>query len=222
MISAIITAAGNCTRFGREKLFCLIGKEPVFLKAVKKFLQVEEIDEVVLVVRKETRKRFERWLGKFNLNKVKLVEGGKERHISAYKGVQESRGDYVLIHDAARPLVTEKLIKKVIGAVKKHQAVMTALEATTCVKRVNYRTLEVEECLSRESSWLGQTPQAFKREIILNAYQRAVKGEISGMDDCELVRKTGVKVTVVPGEWTNKKVTLPTDLAIIRSWSKYV
>jgi 2-C-methyl-D-erythritol 4-phosphate cytidylyltransferase len=110
----------------------------------------------------------------------------------------------------------------VIDEVKKYQAVMAALETTTCVKRVNHKTLEVEECLERKNSWLGQTPQAFKREIILKAYRQAIKGKISGMDDCELVRKTGVIVKVVPGEWTNKKITIPTDLTIIRNWSKYV
>jgi len=221
MISAVITAAGNCTRFGREKLFSLINKEPVFIRTVKQFKKVKEVKEVVLVVRKDTRKKFEKALKKFKL-KVKITEGGVERLNSAYNGVKASRGDYVLIHDGARPLATPELIKRIIKAVKKDQAVMAAVETTTSVKIVNPETLAVEQCLDRKVSWLGQTPQAFKREIIIKAYRRAIKGEIEGKDDCELVRKTGVKVKVVPGEWTNKKVTLQTDLEIIRKWSKYV
>lgn len=221
MISAVITAAGNCTRFGKEKLFCLIDREPVFIKTLKKFLAVKEIKELILVVRKETKQKFVKALQKFKI-KAKLVEGGQERYLSAYQGVKASRGEYILIHDAARPLVSPALITRVIAGVKKHQAVMAALETTTCVKRVNQQTLAVEECLDRKNSWLGQTPHAFKRAIIEKAYRRAIKGEICGMDDCELVRKTGVKVTVVPGEWTNKKITIPGDLAIIRNWSKYV
>lgn len=221
MISAVITAAGNCTRFGREKLFSLINKEPVFIRTVKQFKKVKEVGEIILVVRKDTRKKFEEALKRFRL-RVRVVEGGAERVISAHEGIKASRGDYILIHDGARPLVTEKLIKKVTAGVKKHQAVITALETTTCIKRVNDKTLEVEECLERKNSWLGQTPQAFKREIILRAYQQAIRGKISGMDDCELVRKTGIKVKVVPGEWTNKKITVPSDLAIIRNWSRYV
>ena len=221
MISAVITAAGNCTRFGREKLFSLINKEPVFIRTVKQFKKVKEVKEVVLVVRKDTRKKFEKALKKFKL-KVKITEGGAERLNSAYNGVKASRGDYVLIHDGARPLATPELIKRIIKAVKKDQAVMAAVETTTSVKIVNPETLAVEQCLDRKVSWLGQTPQAFKREIIIKAYRRAIKGEIEGKDDCELVRKTGVRVKVVPGDWTNKKVTLQTDLEIIRKWSKYV
>lgn len=221
MISAIITAAGNGTRFGKEKLFCLINKEPVFIKTLKTFLAVKEIDEVILVVRQETRKKFEAAIKKFKL-KLKLVDGGLERVISAYQGVRVSQGDTIIIHDGARPLVSHQLIKAVIEGVKKHNAVMAAVETTTCVKKINQSTMEVEECLDRKKSWLGQTPQAFKREIIIEAYEKAIKGEIKGMDDCELVRKIGVKVRVIPGEWTNKKVTLPSDLEIIRKWSKYV
>jgi len=221
MISAIITCAGNSSRFGKEKLFKLVKGEPVFIRTVKQFVHVKEIGEVVVVVRKDTRKKFERWLQKFKLTPI-LVEGGEERYISAYKGVQASHGGYVLIHDGARPLVSVKLIKKVIKAVKQYRAVMTALEATTCVKLINPKKMEVEQCLERQKSWLGQTPHGFKKEIILRAYEKAMKGEISGMDDCELVRKTGVKVRVVPGEWINKKITLPSDLDIIKNWSKYV
>lgn len=221
MISAIITCAGNSTRFGKEKLFKLINGEPVFIRTVKQFIQIKEIGEVIVVVRKDTRRKFEMWLKKFKLN-PKIVEGGEERYISAYKGVKASQGSYVLIHDGARPLVSTKLIRQVIQAMKKHRAVMTALETTTCVKLIDPIKMEVEQCLERQKSWLGQTPHGFKKEIILEAYERAIKGEISGMDDCELVRKTGVKVKVVSGEWINKKITLPSDLEIIRSWSKYV
>lgn len=221
MISAVITAAGNCTRFGKEKLFSLIDKEPVFIRTVKQFKKVKEVDEIVLVVRKDTRKKFERALKKFNL-KVKLVEGGAERVNSAYQGAKASQGEWVLVHDGARPLVSPALIKKVAEAAKKYGAAMAAYETTTCVKLINQQTMEVEQCLDRNKSWLGQTPQGFKKEIILKAYQMAVKGKIKGMDDCELVRKTGKKVKVVPGEWTNKKITIPVDLEIIRKWSKYV
>ncbi len=219
MISAVITCAGNGDRFGKDKLFALIDKEPVFIKTLRQFLRTKEVDEVILVVRKDTRKKFAKRLKKFKI-RVKLVEGGSERFISAYNGVKASRGDYVLIHDGARPLATTKLIKRVIKGLKKHQAVMTAVETTTCVKLINPQSLEVEQCLERQKSWLGQTPHGFKREIIIKAYEKAIKGEISGMDDCELVRKTGVRVKVVPGEWTNKKVTLPTDLNIVRQWYK--
>lgn len=221
MISAIITAAGNGTRFGKEKLFRLINQEPVFIKTIKQFKKVKELGEIILVVRKDSRKKFEQALKKFGLE-AKIVEGGAERMNSAYRGVKACRGEFVLIHDGARPLVSTDLIKKVAAATKKYHAAMAAVETTTCVKMINRQTMEVEQCLDRKKSWLGQTPQGFKKEIILQAYSKAMKGEIAGMDDCELVRQIGQKVVVVPGDWTNKKITLPTDLEIIRKWSKYV
>lgn len=221
MISAVITCAGNFTRFGRDKLFSRLDGEQVFIKTIRQFQKAKKVDEIVVVARKASWQKVEKLLKQAKI-KVKLAEGGSERYISAYNGVMASRGDYVLIHDGARPLVSVKLINQVAEAVKKYKAVMTAVETTTCVKVVDPDKLEVEECLERKRSWLGQTPHGFKREIIIKAYRKAIKGEISGMDDCELARKTGVKVKVVPGEWTNKKVTLPTDLVIIRQWYKLV
>ncbi len=221
MISAIITAAGNGTRFGKEKLFSLINKEPVFIKTIRQFIKAKEVGEIVLVVRKDTREKFEKALKKFDL-KVKVVEGGAERIDSAYQGVKAAQGEIVLIHDGARPLVSIDLINRVIVAAKKSGAAMAAVETTTCVKVINQQTMEVEQCLDRKKSWLGQTPQGFKKEIILEAYKKTVKGEINGMDDCELVRKIGKKVVVVAGEWINKKITLPIDLEIIRKWSQNV
>jgi len=221
MISAVITCAGNHTRFGRDKLFSLLNNEPVFVRTIRQFTKAKEVDEVVVVVRRQSRAMIDKWLKKAKL-KVKLVEGGRERYASAYKGVKASQGDYVLIHDGARPLVPVRLINKVARAARKHKAVMAAVESTTCVKVIDPKSLEVKQCLEREKSWLGQTPHGFKREIIMKAYEKAIKGEIKGMDDCELVRKTGVKVKIVPGEWTNKKITLPTDLEIVRSWVKVV
>ena len=221
MISAIITAAGNGTRFGKEKLFSLINKEPVFIKTIRQFIKAKEVGEIVLVVRKDTREKFEKALKKFDL-KVKVVEGGAERIDSSYQGVKAAQGEIVLIHDGARPLVSIDLINRVIVAAKKSGAAMAAVETTTCVKVINQQTMEVEQCLDRKKSWLGQTPQGFKKEIILEAYKKTVKGEINGMDDCELVRKIGKKVVVVAGEWINKKITLPIDLEIIRKWSQNV
>ena len=109
MISAVITCAGNGSRFGKDKLFALIDKEPVFIRTVRQFLAVKGIGEVILAVREANKKQFEKALKKFKL-KVKIVEGGTERLNSAYNGVKASDGDYVLIHDGARPLVTTGLI----------------------------------------------------------------------------------------------------------------
>jgi len=211
MISAIITCAGNGCRFGHNKLMFPLAGKPVFIRTVEQFFHSGSVDEIIIAVRKEEIRKYNGLLRKEGLE-AKLVEGGQERHLSAYNGIKQSRGEFILIHDGARPLVSPKLIKRVVEEVKKHQAVMTAAEALTCVKYVEDQF--VKKCLPRFNTWLGQTPHAFAREIIIKAYKKALGDNFIGMDDCDFVTRLGIKVKIVPGEQSNIKITLPQDLAI--------
>lgn len=226
MISAIIAAAGNGSRFGREKLLELIEGEPLIIRTVEQFYKAKNIDEIIVVASKKNYKIFQDYFKKNNL-KVKLVKGGTTRYISAYNGVKASKGEFSVIHDGARPLVPTWLIDNVCEEVKKHYAVMTAIETYTCVKQSEDFSciresldLFVQDNLPRAKAWLGQTPHAFKKEIILEAYKKAIKKKSNGMDDCELVSESGVKVKIVPGDQINIKVTYPTDLIIARCFYK--
>jgi len=219
MISAVITCAGNHSRFGINKLFELLGGEPVFIKTLRQFERSKKVDEVVVAVPRGRMDEFKKLIKKAGI-KVKVVAGGRERYVSAYNGVKASKGEYVLIHDGARPLVSVRLIDKVVREVKKHGAVMAAVETHTCVKYINKKNYDVQECLPRAKTWLGQTPHAFKREIILKAYEGAMKKKYEGMDDCELVRKSGGKVKVIEGDWRNTKITVPSDLVVVREYWK--
>lgn len=216
MTSAIITCAGNHSRFGRNKLLDTLGGKPVFIRTLEQFSQAKKIDEVIVSIRKNDQKIYEKFLKNERL-KVKLVEGGEERYLSAYNGIRASKGELILIHDGARPLVPVWLIDKITHEVKKYPAVMAAVEPHTCIKRA--KGFYVTECLSRSETWLGQTPQAFKREIILRAYEKAIRDkEFNGMDDCELVARLGIKVKIVPGDSMNIKITVPADLIIARQF----
>jgi len=213
-ISTILTCAGNGCRFGHNKLIKPLCGKPVFIRTVEQFYRVKEIDEIIIAVRKDEMNYYQKWLNKEKLP-AKLVVGGEQRYISAYNGVKQSKGDYVLIHDGDRPLVSLSLIKKIVAEVKQHQAVMTATKAYTCVKYV--KSNFVEQCLPRAHTWLGQTPHAFKREIIIKAYKKAIKDKnFIGMDDCDFVSRLGIKVKVVPGDIYNIKITYPSDLIIVR------
>jgi 2-C-methyl-D-erythritol 4-phosphate cytidylyltransferase len=218
MISAIITCAGNHSRFGTNKLLELLDGKPIFIRTLEQFQKSKKIDEIVVPARKEKISLFKNLIKKTGI-KVKLVEGGNERYVSAYNGVKASGGQFILVHDGARPLVSLRLIDKIIEEVKKHDAVMMAVEPHTCIKQSS--GFYVKQCLSRSETWLGQTPQAFKREIILKAYEKAIKDkEFNGMDDCELVSRLGIKVKIVPGDQMNIKVTIPSDLVIARHFFK--
>lgn len=218
MISVIITCAGNHTRFGKNKLLLDLEGKPVFIRTIECFKKSKKVDEIIVAVRKNDQKVYQKHLRRFNL-RVRLVEGGAKRYISAYNGLKISQGDYILVHDGARPLVTSQLIDQLADEVVKNEAVMLALGASTCIKYVEKDY--VKKCLDRENTWLGQTPQAFKRRIILNAYKKAIDNEkFRGMDDCELVNKLGTEVKVIPGNKTNIKITNPSDLIIARHFFK--
>lgn len=212
MISAVITCAGNHARFGKNKLLVELGGKPVFIRTLEQFEKSKKIDEIIVAVRKSDEDIFAGLIKKEGL-KVKLVEGGAERYISAYNGVRIVKGKYVLIHDGARPLVPVWLIDKIAEEMGKYEAVMAAVETDTCIKYVD--DFVVKKCLARAKTWLGQTPQGFKKETILKAYENVItNGDNSGLDDCEIVSKMGVKVRVVQGDKANIKITTPLDLKI--------
>lgn len=218
MISAIITCAGNGSRFGgRNKLLEPLGGKPVVVRTVEQFQKSKSIDEIVVVAKKKDFGVYSNYFQKNNINAT-LIEGGEKRFISAYNGVEASRGDYVLIHDGARPLVSVRLIETIVRRVKKYRAVMSALEPHTCVKQTIGGFVTAN--LDRKLTWLGQTPHAFQREIVLRAYKYGIKHNLDGMDDCELVSRLGIKVKIVMGELENIKITTPSDLIIARHFLK--
>ncbi len=218
MISAIITCAGNHSRFGKNKLLADLGGKPVFIRTLEQFSQAKSIDEIIVVIRQSDYKTYKKAIQKERI-KAKLINGGLQRYVSAFNGIRACQGKYILVHDGARPLTPVKLINKIAREVKKNKAVMAAIETHTCIKQVKNNC--VEKCLPRETTWLGQTPQAFKREIILAAYQKAIDNkELNGMDDCELVSSLGIRVKIVAGDIMNLKITVPSDLIIARHFFK--
>jgi 2-C-methyl-D-erythritol 4-phosphate cytidylyltransferase len=218
MISAIINCAGSGRRFGSDKMLINFGGEPLFVKTVKTFLKVPQIDEIIVTVKPENLKKFEIIVKKKKLM-VKLVKGDKERCLSALNGLRACDGDYVLIHDGARPLVSLDLISSVIDAIKSYPAVMVAVNSLACVKVV--KNGFVSKCLTRSQSYLAQTPQAYRKDIILNAYLEAQKfPNYQDMDDSELVDRIGYKVKIIEGDYDNIKITIPSDLILAKKLLK--
>lgn len=207
MISAVITAAGNGTRFGQDKLWLKLNGKPVIEQTIERFIKVKSIGEIIVVIKKEDAGRYDR-------NKVKLVEGGKERIISLFNGVAAARGAIIITHDGARPLVSVKLIERLITAGRKYPAVMTALKPAVTVKLV--KTNLVVNSLPREKILLAQTPQIFSKKLLLTALTKAIGAHFFvPTDDSEIVAKfTGTKVRAIDGEEANIKITKPIDLSL--------
>ena len=144
---------------------------------------------------------------------VTLIVGGAERQDSVFNALQELPADcdWVVIHDGVRPFASSTLIENTWKTAQKIGAAIAALPATDTIKRV--RGERVQETLPRNEIWLVQTPQVFRKDIVLAAYLEARSQGWSGTDDAFFVERLGLPVAVVPGERSNIKVTTPDDLA---------
>lgn len=212
-VSVIITAAGNGTRMKTHKILMPINGKSVLWHTLSKFKQSRAIDEIVVVAKEEDIKVFKKIAKSLDL-KIKIALGGKERVHSLLSGIKSSTGTIIITHDGCRPFTPVKLINELVHKTILHGAAMAATNPTATVKYSENGY--VEKSFSRKDTWIAQTPQGFKRDIILKAAESAVKkGYFIPTDDSELVIKyTGEKVYIVPGDDINIKITYPKDTYI--------
>jgi 2-C-methyl-D-erythritol 4-phosphate cytidylyltransferase len=151
-------------------------------------------------------------------NVLDVVAGGAERQESVWRGLQAVPGGVrlVVVHDAVRPFITPELVERVIAAGQRHGAATCGLEVRETVKRV--KGVMVDATLDRQGLWLIQTPQAFRRDLLCDAHDKARRDGFVGTDDAVLVERLGEPVAVVSGLPRNLKITTPDDLEIARLW----
>ena len=220
---AIIPTAGNGSRLKtrQDKPLVLLNRKPLFVYALMAMEKCSLVNSVIVVVSEKHLKIFERLIKKFKLKKVKrIVAGGETRCASVKKGlaVLDSDTEAVVIHDGARPFITPELISQALSFMIKESAVVVGVPAKSTIKRVDLDNLYVQETLARETLWETQTPQIFKKEILLKAH--ALMLEKNPTDDAVLLEKMGVKVKMVMGDYQNIKITTREDLAIARIFLK--
>lgn len=213
MISVVIAAAGNSTRFGENKLLLDIAGKPMIVRTVERFAKCHQVDEIIVSTRKQDILFYEE-LFRTNGISVKVIEGGNERIESIYNGVKASKGNIILTHDGARPLTPLWLIENLIKAVEEHKAAMIAIPPTATIKYAE-DDLIIQRSLARNTTWIAQTPQGFTRDILLSAFESAINERyFVATDDSEIVALYGHKVKIVPGDHINMKVTVKSDLLI--------
>ncbi|MDY6074000.1 MAG: 2-C-methyl-D-erythritol 4-phosphate cytidylyltransferase [Eubacteriales bacterium] len=212
MISAIIVAAGSGTRMGlgHNKIFIKIDNTSLYIKSI---LALKSCDEIILVIREEDKPEIQQELDLYGLNDIKIVIGGATRQQSVFNGISAASGDTVLIHDAARPFVNKKDIQSLIHNLQDCDAAILASKAVDTIKIVD-SDLNIIDTPDRDSLYHAETPQAFKRDIILNAHLWAQKNGISVTDDASLIEAMGKKVKVVESSGQNKKITKPGDIIV--------
>ena len=214
MISALITAAGSSTRYGKNKMLEPIQGKPLLIRTLERFLACGEIEEIIVTARSSDKKTYEELTRTLDI--VKIVTGGKQRIESLLNALNASSGNILITHDGARPLVTPDLIEELISWVKKTGAAMTAVNPTATVKITDNQSMKIVRTLPRVKTWIAQTPQGYNREILKQAMEKAVREKyFVPTDDSEIVaRMTSHDIVVVPGDHTNIKVTHRSDIAI--------
>jgi len=219
-VCAIIAAAGCGSRMSSSisKQYIEIENKPILVHTLEKFCQSELIDSICIVVSKDWYHYvIEKIIDKFAITKIdKILIGGNTRQESVYIALQAVDNQYatVVIHDVVRPLITLDLLSKVIIMGKQTGAAVLAVPIQESVKKVSGNL--IKQTLNRETVWLVQTPQVYKRELILNAYRQAFINCIKATDDSELVEHLGYPIQVIEGSRTNIKITTPEDLDLAR------
>jgi len=218
-VTAIITAGGKGKRMGEEcpKQFLPLGNKPLLTHAVASFQACPQITEIILVVPANTIITCQKEIVEDNcFSKVKkIVAGGKERTDSVYNGLLNASKDtdYILIHDGVRPFVRETLILRVLEAAIQYGSAVPGLPPKETVKTTTAEAF-VLETLERSKLLSIQTPQAFRYNLLISAYERFYLSGGVLTDDSQIVEKSGYQVKVVSGQEDNLKITTPLDLAL--------
>jgi 2-C-methyl-D-erythritol 4-phosphate cytidylyltransferase len=210
-------AAGKSSRFKDphyKKPFANLSGRAVWLHSAEKFLGRDDCIQLVLVVADEDREAFDmKFSANVTIMGVDVVAGGAERADSIENALARIKpeADFIAVHDAARPCLAVEWIDWVFEAAEKHGAAMLATPVAGTLKRVGSNK-QVEETISRENIWEAQTPQVFRREILLDAYAR--RDGASATDDAQLVERLGQPVYIVNGSPINMKITTKQDLRL--------
>lgn len=219
-VSAVIAAGGSGRRMQLpgNKVFVPVNGIPVLSYTLAIFESCDLIDEIIVVVpNHEIDICRETVINAYGIRKAaKIVAGGKERQDSVRLGLMETSEDceYVVVHDGARPLLTPGLLQKVIRAAFSFEAAISAVPVKDTIKIGNSHGFVVDTP-ERGTLWSVQTPQAFKKDLLVEAHLKALDNRICGTDDAYLVEKMGSMVKIVQGEYDNIKITTPEDLDIV-------
>lgn len=215
-VNAVVLAAGMGRRFKAKtsKALIKINSCPLIIYCLKVLSSHPYIKDIVVVVNPLNREGISDEIKKYKIRGIKgIVLGGSRRQDSVFCGLEAvGRGsELVLIHDGARPFIDKKTLSAVIREASEYGAAITALPVTATIKEV-HRDRFVKKTLKREALWEIQTPQVFKADLLFEAYRKFGHTEVT--DDSSLVEKSGAKVRVVMGSYSNIKVTTPGDLIL--------
>jgi len=211
-VVAIVVSAGSGRRMGTDKTFLRLLDKPLIAWPLSVLQNCEPVDEIILVLHENKIEKGRELVNKYGFTKVKTIcLGGGLRQDSVKNGLSQIKGcEWVIIHDGARPYLTEKLVLDGLDAAGQTGAAVAAVAVKDTIKQCNDGEL-VQKTLERKNLRAVQTPQVFRFDIIKKAYI-TVNEEVT--DDSSLVEKAGFKVKLYPGDHNNIKITTPEDIAL--------
>jgi 2-C-methyl-D-erythritol 4-phosphate cytidylyltransferase len=207
----VIIGAGNSQRMGVDKIFAPLAGKPLLTWTVDVSQQYDGIDQIAIVLNENNISSGRKLVNQNSWSKVvNVVLGGRRRQDSVKAGISSLKDcDWIIIQDAARPFLTFKLLNDGLRAALKTGSAVSAVPVKDTIKQVNDEGM-VDQTLQRQFLWAVQTPQVFRSDIIVKAYE-LVDSDVT--DDASIVEKAGYKVMLYMGSYNNVKITTPEDMA---------
>lgn len=215
--AVVLAAAGQSRRFhdkAYKKPFAPLAGRAVWLHSAERFMNRDDVKQTIVVVAAADREEFNRKFGaNIAILGLDVVEGGAERVDSVAAALERLADgiDMVAVHDAARPCIVDKWIDQVFAAAERDGAAILAMPVAETLKRTDDGK-RIAETVDRGSIWAAQTPQVFRRDLLVEAY--AKRGKAAVTDDAQLVERLGRPVTLVPCSPLNLKITTRDDLKL--------
>lgn len=219
MKTQVILASGGISlrMQNKNKLLAKIGNIPVIIRTLMALSSFSNVLEIVLVVNKKFEDNYKKLIEKYEISKIeKIIHGGEKRQDSIWEGIKQlnPKIPFTAIHDAARPFITEELFNEILEQAIKYDCAIPAIPINDTIKQTDKKGF-VDKTLDRAQIFAVQTPQIFKTELIIKAYEKIHKKEkIYKTDDCAIIEEFGKKVKMVKGDNNNIKITNETDLII--------
>ena len=218
-LAVIIPAAGSGSRMGsaKPKPFIELGDHPILWHTINAFAKLDSVTQIIIPTSRDWQEEVKEICRTIpNQDKqYSVVIGGSERQFSIQNGLDQitDEVELVAVHDAVRPFIKTELILEACKQASKYGGAIVGVPAKDTIKKVDDH-LSISETPDRKKLWQAQTPQIFRRELIVNAYKSALEDEFVGTDDSSLIERIGGNVKIVEGDRENLKITYPVDLQI--------
>lgn len=215
-VTAIILAAGNSTRYGknRNKNFEIVNEKSVLAYSLDAFDKNVYVDNIIIAIKENENQEVTDIINKELITKnISIITGGNTRKESVYNCIKNIDSDIVIIHDGARPLIKQEYIINCIENMKEFKGVTVGVKSKDTIKITDKNDIVINTT-NRSNTWLIQTPQCFDRDTLLKMHEKYKNDDVT--DDCSLLEKDDYKIKIILGDYSNIKITTSEDLDIVQ------